>query len=68
MIYLFFQGEKYFSTSISFEKEHLLLYSIVDTLSNVFLNDSQRTFVNKERFNLLMEPLVDQVNYFKLNL
>ena len=35
--------------------------SLVDTLSNVFLNDAQRTFVSKERFNLVMEPLVDQI-------
>lgn len=37
------------------------MYSVVDTLSNVFLNDTQRTFLNKERFNVLMEPLVDQI-------
>ena len=43
------------------EKETILLYSIVDTLANVFLNDTQRTYVNKERFNVLMEPLVDQI-------
>ncbi len=34
---------------------------MVDTLSNVFINDSQKVFVNKERFNLLMEPLIDQI-------
>jgi hypothetical protein len=53
--------EKYFDSSSSNEKEKLLLFSVIDTLSNVFLNDSQRTFFNKERFNLLLDPLVDQI-------
>jgi U3 small nucleolar RNA-associated protein 10 len=37
------------------------LHSVIDTLSNVFINDTQKVFVNKERFNLLMEPLIDQI-------
>ena len=49
------------SASGSLEKEKLLLFNVVDTLANVFLNDSQRTFVNKERFNMLFEPLIDQI-------
>jgi U3 small nucleolar RNA-associated protein 10 len=39
----------------------MLLFGIIDTLSNVFLNDAQKMFVNKERFNLFMEPIVDQI-------
>ncbi len=58
--------KKYFDDSPSFEKEKLLLYSVIDTLSNVFVNDSQRTFVNKERFNMLLDPLVDQVSFIYL--
>ena len=55
-------NEKYFdSSTTSYEKEKLLLFSVIDTLSNVFQNDSQRTFFNKERFNLLLDPLVDQI-------
>lgn len=50
-----------FESSKTYAKEHLLLVNVVDTLSNVFLHDTQRTFVNKERFNVLMEPLVDQI-------
>lgn len=55
------KDKKFFKTSKTYAKEHLLLFNVVDTLSNVFLHDTQRTFVNKERFNVLMEPLVDQI-------
>lgn len=54
-------SEKFFASSSMLDKEQTLLVSVIDTLSNVFLNDAQRVFVNKDRFGLFMEPLVDQL-------
>ena len=51
-----------FFESASHVKESLLLYNVVDTLSNIFLNDTQKTFANKDCFKMLIQPLVDQVN------
>lgn len=43
------------------EKSSLLLFSLIDTLSNVFLHDSERVILGNDRFNLIMQPLVDQI-------
>lgn len=40
----------------------LLLQYVLRTLYRVFQHDSGQGFVNKERFDALMQPLVDQVN------
>ena len=42
------------------KKSCQLLRYILDCLYKCFLNDNQR-FVNKERFDRLLNPLVDQV-------
>ena len=42
------------------EKSILLIESIVNTLHHVFLHDSQG-FTNSARFDILMQPLVDQI-------
>jgi hypothetical protein len=39
----------------------LLLQYLLQTLYRVFQHDSGQGFVNKERFDALMQPLVDQV-------
>lgn len=59
--FLTFEENAFFGEKYS-EKDELLLYSIIDTLSNVFKNDSQKSFANKDCFKLLIQPLVDQVN------
>lgn len=41
----------------------LLLQYLLQTLYRVFQHDSGQGFVNKERFDALMQPLVDQVKY-----
>lgn len=49
--------------SIGLERDSVVLVeSILKTLSLVFSYDSHN-FLTKERFNLLMQPLVDQVSY-----
>lgn len=40
----------------------LLLQYLLETLYRVFQHDSGQGFINKERFDALMQPLVDQVN------
>ena len=60
----FFSASSSVSANIANEKECSLLYNIIDTLSNVFLNDVQKTIIAKDGFNLLMQPLVDQVSFF----
>ena len=64
MFVCIYQTEKrYFaSASGSLEKEKLLLYNVVYTFGNVFLNDSQRTFVNKER-ELLIHQIENEIDY-----
>ena len=47
------------------EKSCQLLNHILDCLYKCFLYDNQR-FVNKERFDRLLKPLVDQVICFRL--
>lgn len=42
------------------DKNELLCKSVVDCLHKCFLYDTEG-FVNKQRFNTLMQPLVDQV-------
>lgn len=42
------------------EKNVMLLEYVIKTLTAVFMYDSQK-FVNKERFELLMQPIVDQI-------
>lgn len=42
-------------------KNRLLCISVVDCLHKCFLYDTEG-FVNRQRFNLLMQPLVDQVS------
>lgn len=37
-----------------------LIENIIQTLSNVFLHDSQG-FINNHRFDILMQPIVDQL-------
>jgi U3 small nucleolar RNA-associated protein 10 len=39
----------------------LLLQYLLQTLYKIFQHDSGQGFVNKERFDALMQPLVDQV-------
>jgi hypothetical protein len=58
---MFFVENAFFGKKYG-KKDELLLYSIIGTLSNVFLNDSQKSFANKDCFKLLIQPLVDQVN------
>jgi hypothetical protein len=41
----------------------LLLQYVLQTLYRVFQHDSGKAFVNKERFDALMQPLVDQVKH-----
>ncbi|KAJ8954542.1 hypothetical protein NQ318_000776 [Aromia moschata] len=41
-------------------KSILLLEYVIKTLNSVFMYDSQK-FINKERFDVLMQPLVDQL-------
>jgi U3 small nucleolar RNA-associated protein 10 len=41
----------------------LLLQYVLETLYRVFQHDSGQGFVNKERFDALMQPLVDQVKH-----
>lgn len=41
----------------------LLLQYVLQTLYRVFQHDSGQGFVNKERFDALMQPLVDQVKH-----
>lgn len=43
-----------------FEISSLLLANIVETLHQIFLHDSQG-FINSSRFEMLMQPLVDQI-------
>nr|CAI5863815.1 unnamed protein product [Callosobruchus analis] len=43
------------------EKSGLLLESVLNTLDAVFTYDNQQ-FINKDRFNILMQPLVDQLD------
>ena len=64
----FFSPSSSASANIANEKECSLLYNIVDTLSNVFHNDVQKTIIAKDGFNLLMQPLVDQVSPVNLPL
>lgn len=47
--------------AIGEEKAALLVDSVVDTLYHIFLYDTQ-SFVNLHRFQLLLEPLVDQID------
>lgn len=48
------------SSSEDEEKNTLLIKNILNTLYNVFLYDSSR-FINPHRFDILMQPLVDQL-------
>ena len=59
-MFTIYLGEKFFPTK-SYEKERILLCSVIDTLSNIFLNDTHKTFANKDCFKMLIQPLVDQV-------
>lgn len=49
--------ELYFETA---DKNRLLLENLLKTLNTVFLYDSQK-FINKDRFHVLMQPIVDQL-------
>ncbi|XP_018325766.1 HEAT repeat-containing protein 1 [Agrilus planipennis] len=51
------QKELYFENE---EQNVLLVENILKTLNAVFLYDTQR-FVNKERYDVLMQPIVDQL-------
>lgn len=51
---------------VSEEKTVLLIDSILKTLHNVFKYDTVK-FLTKDRFNMLVEPLVDQVSTSKWN-
>ncbi|XP_056631660.1 HEAT repeat-containing protein 1 homolog [Diorhabda sublineata] len=42
------------------EKNVILIENILKTLNSVFLYDNQK-FINRDRFNILMQPLVDQL-------
>ena len=44
------------------DKSRLLLLNIIDTLTYVFLHDTDKFVLANDRFNVLMQPLVDQVN------
>lgn len=50
------EGQLYEETSAQ-----LLLQYLLQTLYRIFQHDSGQGFVNKERFDALMQPLVDQV-------
>jgi len=52
------EGEAYEEASAQ-----LLLQYVLQTLYRVFQHDSGQGFVNKERFDALMQPLVDQVQH-----
>lgn len=52
------EGRAYDETSAQ-----LLLQYVLQTLYRIFQHDSGQGFVNKERFDVLMQPLVDQVKY-----
>jgi len=52
------EGEEYEE-----ESAQLLLQYVLQTLYRVFQHDSGQGFVNKERFDALMQPLVDQVQH-----
>lgn len=43
------------------EKSSLLLFNLVNTLSNVFLHDTDKFILNNDRFGTIMQPLVDQI-------
>lgn len=49
------------------EKSCILVDNILQTLLTIFTYDSH-TFVTKERFNILKEPLVDQVTFIKTSI
>lgn len=51
---------------VSEEKTVLLIDSILKTLHNVFKYDTVK-FLTKDRFNMLVEPLVNQVSTSKWN-
>ena len=55
-----FTDEKFFSTDKKRKKSCQLLDYILDCLYKTFLYDTE-SFVNKERFDIIMQPLVDQV-------
>lgn len=57
------EGNLYFPNDI--EKTISLVDSILTTLHNVFKYDTIK-FLTKDRFNLLIAPLVDQVRISKL--
>lgn len=42
------------------DKNVILLENVLKTLNSVFLYDNQK-FINRDRFNVLMQPLVDQL-------
>jgi hypothetical protein len=67
--HFFFQDENFFLNKkertkyvYANEKLRLLLFSIVDTMANLFLHDSDKFMTTNDRFNLIMQPLVDQVS------
>ena len=56
-----FAEKKFFSTDRRKRKKScLLLQFVLDCLYKTFLYDTEG-FVNKERFDMIMQPLVDQV-------
>ena len=60
--YLFFTGGKFFPSDKSKRRKSCqLLEYVLDCIQKCCLYDTQG-FINKERFDLLMQPLVDQVS------
>ena len=60
LIFSIFTDEKFFSADKKRNKSCQLLEYILDCLYKTFLYDTE-SFVNKERFDIIMQPLVDQV-------
>jgi len=58
---LFINAKERTKFTFATEKSSLLLFNLVDTLSNLFLHDSDKFILNNDRFAMIMQPLIDQI-------
>lgn len=54
----------YFDDQYGMKKSILLVDSIIETFLTAFTYDASQKFLSRDYFNLIMEPLVDQVCFY----